>query len=207
VLLQHRCSQGLSQALTTALLLLVLLGLGLHDTARDSPKGSIDEARTASSGAQPSPSRRFWIWKDMFLKDGRPFRILSGSIHYHRWAQQACSQQLHAQLPDEAVVNAQACADHHHADPQQPACMATANHAVRTQSQQRMHDGPIVRASHGSSILPQPGHGTVPYNTQPDTCRSAQHLHQAATVSASMQHLQPDVISSAARRDQWCSQT
>jgi hypothetical protein len=41
-------------------------------------------ARPAASGAERANTRRFGIWKDQFLKDGLPFQIISGSIHYHR---------------------------------------------------------------------------------------------------------------------------
>lgn len=32
-----------------------------------------------------SNTRRFGVWRNQFLKDGRPFQIISGSIHYHRY--------------------------------------------------------------------------------------------------------------------------
>jgi hypothetical protein len=39
-------------------------------------------APTASSS--PSP-RSFTISSDQFIKDGRPFRIIAGEVHYFRW--------------------------------------------------------------------------------------------------------------------------
>lgn len=82
--LRARCLvQGLSRALACVLLVLALLGLASFAAAQASPGDTHRQLRVSPSSTQPT--RRFWVWKDMFLKDGRPFRILSGSIHYHRW--------------------------------------------------------------------------------------------------------------------------
>ncbi len=62
--------------------LALVFGIATWSTlcARAAPASGA-HAENSTSGPN---TRRFGIWSNQFLKDGRPFQIISGSIHYHR---------------------------------------------------------------------------------------------------------------------------
>jgi hypothetical protein len=71
----HFLLQGASKALAAVLLCLVL---------RSTMAARVDPE--TGPGGTVMTGRSFTIENNQFLKDGKPFRIISGSIHYNRYA-------------------------------------------------------------------------------------------------------------------------
>jgi hypothetical protein len=71
---------GGALTLVLAAVAMVLSGGGWQRLQAAVPLGRGSAARAA----QAAPLHTFTIADDRFLLDGQPFRVLSGSVHYHR---------------------------------------------------------------------------------------------------------------------------
>jgi hypothetical protein len=101
----------------------------------------------------------------MFLKDQAPFRLISGSIHYHRWAMEPCwvqqqqqqQQQQHQQelqLLQAPSLSSNTCNQSlNTSDRQEPA--VTCEAAGATVAQQLHHHAPHNRLAYSPIPLPQ----------------------------------------------------